>query len=173
MSSCRWEPSFITKVRIHHWCQFIKNNEKYQNRPNTGCIKKTEQIWNCSQFRKTAISIQFLMPIVSLGTYNVEIWKKFLELKICEPGGCVFSNKLKIACARNLKALIIFWVNRWKMCWAFNYCTKFQTICFSLSPLTIHANLHFFLKNQLFACLIMPLPNLHMSAICKLGKGIN
>jgi hypothetical protein len=25
----------------------------------------------------------------------------------------------------------------------FNYCTKFQTICFSLRPLTIHANLHF------------------------------
>ena len=38
----------------------------------TGCIKKTEQIWNCSQFRKTAISIQFLMYIASLGTYNVE-----------------------------------------------------------------------------------------------------
>jgi hypothetical protein len=41
-------------------------------------------------------------------------------------------------------------------------------------PLTIHANLHFFrLKNQPFACLIMRLPNLLMSAICKLGKGIN
>jgi hypothetical protein len=25
----------------------------------TECIKKTEQIWICSQFRKTAISIQF------------------------------------------------------------------------------------------------------------------
>ena len=57
---------------------------------------------------KTAISIQFLMYIASLGTYNVEKWKKFLELKFCEPGGCVFSNKLKMACARNLKALIIF-----------------------------------------------------------------
>jgi hypothetical protein len=34
--------------------------------------KKTEQIWNCSQFRKTAISIQFFMYIASLGTYNVE-----------------------------------------------------------------------------------------------------
>jgi hypothetical protein len=40
-------------------------NESY-----TGCIKKTEQIRNCSQFRKTAISIQFLMYIASLGTYN-------------------------------------------------------------------------------------------------------
>jgi hypothetical protein len=44
------------------------------------------------------------MYIASLGTYNVEKWKKFLELKFCEPGGCVFSNKLKMACARNLKA---------------------------------------------------------------------
>ena len=48
------------------------------------------------------------MYIASLGTYNVEKWKKILELKFCEPGGCVFSNKLKIACARNLKALIIY-----------------------------------------------------------------
>jgi hypothetical protein len=35
------------------------------------------------------------MYIASLGTYNVE-WKKFLELKICEPGGYVISNKLKM-----------------------------------------------------------------------------
>ena len=28
--------------------------------------------------------------------------KKLCELKFCEPGGCVFSNKLKMACARNL-----------------------------------------------------------------------
>ena len=48
------------------------------------------------------------MYIASLGTYNVEKWEKFLELKFCEPGGCVFSNKLKMACARNLKVLIIF-----------------------------------------------------------------
>jgi hypothetical protein len=34
--------------------------------------KKTEQIWNCSQFRKTAISIQFFMYIAYLGTYNIE-----------------------------------------------------------------------------------------------------
>ena len=58
------------------------------------------------------------MYIASLGTYNVEKWKKFLELKFCEPGGGggVFSNKLKMACARNLKALIIFWVDRWNIC---------------------------------------------------------
>jgi hypothetical protein len=48
------------------------------------------------------------MYIASLGTYNVEKCKKFLELKFCEPGVCVFSNKLKMACVRNLKALIIF-----------------------------------------------------------------
>ena len=59
------------------------------------------------------------------------------------------------------------------MCWVFNCCTKFQKICFSLSPLTIHANLHFSLKNQPFACLINAFPNLLMSVICKLGKGIN
>jgi hypothetical protein len=51
----------------------------------------------------------------------------------------------------------------------FNYCTKFQTICFGLSLNYIH----FFLKNQPFACLIMPLPTLHIADICKLGKGIN
>jgi hypothetical protein len=46
--------------------------------------------------------------VASLGTYNVEKLKKFLELKFCEPGGCVFSNRLKMARARNLKALIIY-----------------------------------------------------------------
>ena len=55
------------------------------------------------------------------------------------------------------------------MCWLFNYCTKFQTIWFSLSPLTIH----FVLKNQPFACLINAFTNLHIADICKLGKGIN
>jgi hypothetical protein len=37
------------------------------------------------------------MYIASLGTYNVEKCKKIFELKFCEPGGCVFSNKLKMA----------------------------------------------------------------------------
>jgi hypothetical protein len=45
-------------------------NEIYVKIGNTGCIKKTEQIWNCSQLRKTAICIQFLIYIVSLDTYN-------------------------------------------------------------------------------------------------------
>jgi hypothetical protein len=40
--------------------------------------------------------------------------------------GCFFSNKLKMARAWNLKRLIVFWVNRCKICWVFNYCTKFQ-----------------------------------------------
>ena len=35
--------------------------------------------------------------------------KKILKLKFCKPGGGGgFSNKLKMACARNLKALIVF-----------------------------------------------------------------
>jgi hypothetical protein len=45
------------------------------------------------------IGIQFLMYISS----------KILELTFCEPGeGGVFSNKLKMASARNLKPLIVF-----------------------------------------------------------------
>jgi hypothetical protein len=98
--------------------------------------------------------------------------EKISRTQILWTRGGDFSNKLKMACARNLKALIIFGVNRWKICWVFNYCTKFQTICFSLSPFTYSRKLTSFPKNQLFACLIMSLPNLHMSAICKLGKGI-
>jgi hypothetical protein len=40
---------------------------------STGCIrKKPEQVWNCSQFRKTPICIRFFIHIASLGTYNVE-----------------------------------------------------------------------------------------------------
>jgi hypothetical protein len=45
-------------------------------------------------------------------------------------GGECFSNKLKMACARDLKALIVFWVNGRTMCWVFNCRTKFQTTCF-------------------------------------------
>jgi hypothetical protein len=113
--------------------------------------KKTEQIWNCSQFRKTARGITFLLHIDSLSTMNnVKNEKKILELNFVNQGG------------------FVFWVNGWKICWVFNYCTKFQTICFRLSPLTIH----FSLKNQPFACLITPLPNLHIADIYKLGKGI-
>jgi hypothetical protein len=50
----------------------MQNSYKPCSLKYTGCIKKTEQIWNCSQFRKTAISIQLLMYIASLDTYNVE-----------------------------------------------------------------------------------------------------
>jgi hypothetical protein len=47
--------------------------KKYINfRPcYTGCIKKTEQIWNCSQFCVTAISIQFFIYIASLHGYLI------------------------------------------------------------------------------------------------------
>jgi hypothetical protein len=47
----------------------------------------------CSQFRKTAISIQFFIYIAYLGTYSMEQWKKFPELKFCEPGGVSFPTK--------------------------------------------------------------------------------
>jgi hypothetical protein len=47
-------------------------------------------------------------PRFVVSPYNVEKFKKFLELKFCEPGMCVFYNKLKMACAQNLEALIIF-----------------------------------------------------------------
>jgi hypothetical protein len=61
-------------------------------------------------------------------------------------GGGSLLQQTKNCLRTKFKALIIFQANRWKMCRVFNYCTKFQTICFSLSPLTIHANLQFFLK---------------------------
>ena len=38
----------------------------------TGCIKKTEQIWNRSQRREAAQSMKFLINIDCLGTYDVE-----------------------------------------------------------------------------------------------------
>jgi hypothetical protein len=44
---------------------------------------------------------------------------------------------------------------------------QFKPFNYSHKPTGFHK------KNQPFACLIMPFPNLHMSAICKLGKGIN
>jgi phosphorylcholine metabolism protein LicD len=47
------------KIRFDAFCNPRKDT--------TGCIKK-----NCSQFRKTAINIQFFIYIASLGTYNVE-----------------------------------------------------------------------------------------------------
>jgi hypothetical protein len=59
-------------------------------------------------------------------------------------GEGVFSNKLKMARAQNLKAAIIFWVNRWQICRVFNYCTKFQTIWFK--PFNYSRKVTFFLK---------------------------
>ena len=49
-----------------------KESAKFPGDNYTGCINKTEQILNCSQFGKTTISIQFLIYIASLGTSNVE-----------------------------------------------------------------------------------------------------
>ena len=39
---------------------------------NTGCIKKTEQIWNRSQRREAAQSIKFFIRKDYLDTYDVE-----------------------------------------------------------------------------------------------------
>jgi nitrate reductase gamma subunit len=78
--------------------------------------------------------------------------KKIITLKFCKPAGeCAFSNKLKMACARDFNRILSWWV---KKVFGVNCRTKFQTICFSLTPLTIHANLHLFLKNQPFERLI-------------------
>ena len=38
----------------------------------TGCIKKTEQILNCSQRREAAKSMKFFINIECFGTYDVE-----------------------------------------------------------------------------------------------------
>ena len=38
----------------------------------TGCIKKTEQIWNRFQRREVAQSVKFLINIDCLGTYDVQ-----------------------------------------------------------------------------------------------------
>ena len=47
----------------------------HENPPfcSTGCIKKTEQIWNRSQCREAAQSMKFfIINIDCLGTYDVE-----------------------------------------------------------------------------------------------------
>jgi hypothetical protein len=51
-------------MKIRHFLAVRVNSQ--------GVSKKTEQIWNCSQFRKTPICILFYIYIASLGTYNVE-----------------------------------------------------------------------------------------------------
>ena len=42
-----------------------------------------------------------------------------------------------------------------KICWDFDECTKFQMICFSLSHITIHTNLHFTSMDTLTVPLII------------------
>ena len=120
----------------------------------TGCIKKLNRYEFALNFAKQLLISSFLYLLLPWVLIMQNNEKKCSNSNYVNHGGggggSIFPNKLKMACARNLKALIIFRVNRWKRCWAFNYCTKFQTICFSLSPLTIH----FSLKNQPFACSI-------------------
>jgi hypothetical protein len=75
-----------------------------------------------------------------------------------------------MACAQNLKlALIIFWVNRWQIV---GFLITVQNLR-QFVLVQVQVKLTFFLKNLQFACLINDLPNLHMLAICKLGKGTN
>jgi hypothetical protein len=62
-------------VAGYFWTKIYRPNRKHRCEKCNyiqGVSKKTEQNWNCSQFRKTAISIYFLMYIASLGTYKVE-----------------------------------------------------------------------------------------------------
>jgi hypothetical protein len=72
-----WQPGTIQLIWTQYsHCMLITTQLwyicRFYNYASTGCIKKPEQIWICSQFCKTAIIIQFLMYIASLGTYNVE-----------------------------------------------------------------------------------------------------
>jgi hypothetical protein len=46
--------------------------KSFRDKIYTGCIKKIEQIWNSSQFRKTARGMKFLLNIDSLSTHNVK-----------------------------------------------------------------------------------------------------
>ena len=127
-STMRWRSKKACILQFLRSCIYIYRVYKTEN----------EQIWNCSQFRKTAITIQFLTYIASNSNFV---------------NRGVYSNKLKMACARDLKSYFELMGEKCVGC-LINRCTKFQTIFFSLSPLTIYGNLYFFLKNQPFACLI-------------------
>jgi hypothetical protein len=59
-----------------------------------------------------------LIYIAYLGSiYNVEFYcrrmKNFWNSNFVNQGGFLF-QKLKMACPRDLKAIIVFWVNGWK-----------------------------------------------------------
>ena len=48
--------------------------------------------------------MKFFINIDCFGTYDVEYKKKFRNSSVSNPGGCVFSNKFKMARAQNLDA---------------------------------------------------------------------
>ena len=50
--------------------------------------KKLHKFEIALKFAKQLLVSSFFMYIASLGTYNVEKWKEFLELKFCE-GVCL------------------------------------------------------------------------------------
>ena len=69
-----------------------------------GVSKKSRQIWNRSLFREALQCTNIFIKIDCLGTYNVEWTEKMRSLKLQSPGGCVFYDKLNMACARNFNA---------------------------------------------------------------------
>jgi hypothetical protein len=75
------------------------------------------------------------------------IMKKFLEHKFCKPGGCVFSDKLKMACARDLLYFELMDGTFVGFLITVQNFRRFALI--SLSPLTIH----FFPKKSAFRML--------------------
>jgi hypothetical protein len=75
-----------------------------------------------------------------------------------------------MACARNLKALIIFELIDGKFV---GFLITVQNVRQFALVNVLYINYSFFPKKSAFRMLIMPLPNLHIADICKLGKGIN
>ena len=83
---------------------------------HTAVWKKTEQIWNRSQCREAAWNIKFFINIDCLGTYVVERTKKFWNLNVYSPRGCVYSNALIINGLRTRFQGLKYTVGRYKIC---------------------------------------------------------
>ena len=70
----------------------------------TGCIKKLNKSEIVLRLCKAPQCTKFFIEMSCYGTYNVEQTEKVRNYKFKTPGGCVFYNQLKMACARNFKA---------------------------------------------------------------------
>jgi hypothetical protein len=93
-------------------CETIISIEVLIYRRSTGCIKKLNRFEIALNFAKQLLVSSFWYIYSFFGYLYCRIMKK---LKFCKPGGVSFPTKLKwLAHARDLKALIIFWVNGWK-----------------------------------------------------------